>query len=71
MMMVASLVVRSGCGTPLWLRGGKGGGVVFILVGVGVGEVVIDIEKNVENRGAVVMVLKFSVMTINRQWTEV
>ena len=28
MMMVASLVVRSGCDTPHWLRGGKGGGVV-------------------------------------------
>ena len=31
MMMVASLVVRSGCGTPLWLRGGKGGGIEVFL----------------------------------------
>ena len=25
MMMVQSLVVMTGCGTPLWCRGGKGG----------------------------------------------
>ena len=71
MMMVTSLVVRSGCGTPLWLWGGKGGWVVFILVGVGVGEVVIDIERNVENRGAFVMFLKFTLLTIHNQWTDV
>ena len=48
MMMVASLVVRSGCGTPLWLRGGKGGGVVvggLVLVGG-----VMDIDRNVVHR---------------------
>ena len=45
MMMVASLVVRLGCGTPLCLRAGKGGGMV-------------DIEKNVENRVTFVMVLR-------------
>ena len=53
MMMVASLVVRSGCGTPLWLRGGKGGGVV-------VGGGVMDIDRNLENRDSFVIALKLA-----------
>ena len=54
MMMVASLVLRSGCGTPLWLWGGKGGGVV--MVGVVVGGGVMDIDRNAEYRGSLDMV---------------
>ena len=53
MMMVASLVVRSGCGTPLWLRGGKGGGVV-------VGGGVMDIDRNLEYRDSFVIALKLA-----------
>ena len=54
MMMVASLVVRSGCGTPLWLWGGKGGGVE--MAGVVVGGVVMD--RNEEYMGSLVMVVE-------------
>ena len=39
-------------------------------MGVG-GGVVIDIHRNVENRGAFVMFLKFTLLTIHNQWTEV
>ena len=43
-----------------------------MLVGVGVGGgVVIDIHRNVENRGAFVMFLKFTLLTIHNQWTDV
>jgi hypothetical protein len=51
-MMETSFVVRSGCGTPLWLSGGNSGGLV--MVGVVVGGSVI----NIEYRGSLVMVVE-------------
>ena len=69
MMMVASLVVRSGCGTPLWLRGEKGGGVEIVGVVVFGGVGVIDIDINVVNwgRGSPYMVIRLAALTINEQ----
>ena len=67
MMMVASLVVRSGCGTPLWLRGGKGGGVV--VGGLVVVYGVMDSDRNVlkRGRGSPDMVIRLVALAINEQ----
>ena len=67
MMMLASLVVRSGCGTPLWLTGGKGGGVV--VGGLVVVYWVMDSDRNVlkRGRGSPDMVIRLVALAINEQ----